>query len=121
MTNSRSLSWIDRGRWAGLLAKVTDDPLPAARPAHARPPSRPVPATAVPPTLPPPPPAKVVLSYRPFSSSSNNLEERLQALVAWIEACVPCRAAFIADDNGLPVVEHLGAEAGQIAVRRRSC
>jgi len=74
-----------------------------------------MPAIAVPPILPPPPPAKVVPSYRPFSSSSNNLEERLQALVAWIEACVPCRAAFIADDNGLPVVEHLGAEAGQIA------
>jgi len=26
-----------------------------------------------------------------------------------------CRAAFIADDNGLPVVEHLGADPGQIA------
>jgi hypothetical protein len=35
--------------------------------------------------------------------------------VTWIEACVPCRAAFIADDNGLPVVEHLGADPGQIA------
>jgi hypothetical protein len=43
------------------------------------------------------------------------LDERLQALVAWIESCVKCRAAFIADDNGLPVVEHLGAEQGHIA------
>jgi hypothetical protein len=51
----------------------------------------------------------------PFTSPSQLLEERLQALVAWIEACVPCHAAFIADDNGLPVVEHLGAAAEHIA------
>jgi hypothetical protein len=48
-------------------------------------------------------------------ASSRQLEERLQALVAWIEDCVPCRAAFIADDNGLPVVEHVEAEAGHVA------
>jgi hypothetical protein len=125
MTNSRSLSWIDRGHWAGLLAKVTEDPPPAARSVTARPPPRPGPPHAPPlPAVPlpaptiellPPPPAKVAAGYQPFSSSSRNLEERLQALVTWIEACVPCRAAFIADDNGLPVVEHLGAEPGQIA------
>lgn len=176
MTNSRSLSWIDRGRWEGLLARVTDEPAPAAR--LLRPPPRPAPAAApvikraapngpstiqiavpppaprrarsitsplpsgrarqttgplpaVPPPpplsaqpagaqpapepLPPPPAPPRPAGYRPFATSSRQLEERLQALVAWIEDCVPCRAAFIADDNGLPVVEHVGAEAGHIA------
>jgi hypothetical protein len=161
MTNSRSLSWIDRGRWAGLLAKVTDAPAgdtvprparparpaapvpaaparrtptaPPALPSAAAPPPRPMvpsipvlpppppPPSSLPPlpvavaVVPPPPPPPARPIYPDFSSASRNLEERLQALVAWIERCVPCRAAFIADDNGLPVVEHLGADAGQIA------
>jgi len=126
MTNSRALSWIDRGRWEGLLARVTDEPAPAYRPRPApramptgtRPPTEPAahngPST-LPIAVPPIPPAPPRPAYRPFVASSRQLEERLQALVAWIEACVPCRAAFIADDNGLPVVEHVGAEAGQVA------
>jgi len=165
MTNSRSLSWIDRGRWAGLLAQVTDEPPPLYRaprpaprgaPAGTLPPIRPPaaggPATiqiAVPPVprrarsntspisarprhttgplpqVPPPPPAVTAApppaasgsrpGYRPFAAPSRQLEDRLQGLVAWIEDCVPCRAAFIADDNGLPVVEHVGADAGHVA------
>lgn len=95
MTSSRSLSWIDRGRWEALLARVTDEPAPAYR----------APAPAAPPRI----------AYPPFVAPSRQLEERLQALVAWIEACAPCRAAFIADDNGLPVVEHVGAEPGHVA------
>src|SRR5215475_9878761 len=94
MTTSRPLSWIDRGHWDGLLARVTGEPAPPAAP---------------------PPPATPRLAYPPFVPSSRQLEDRLQALVAWIEDCVPCRAAFIADDNGLPVVEHVGAEAGHVA------
>ena len=121
MTNNRSLSWIDRGHWEGLLARVTDEPAPTYRPTRpaartmsglapikpAAPNGSPTLQIAVPPV---PRPA-----YRPFVASSRLLEERLQALVAWIEDCVPCRAAFIADDNGLPVVEHVGAEAGHVA------
>ncbi len=165
MTNSRSLSWIDRGRWEGLLARITDEPAPAYRPPRPAPP-RAMPAGTVPsikpaasngpatiqiavppapatprrarsntspisarprhstgplPHVPPPPAAASAAppaprpAYRPFVASSRQLEERLQALVAWIEDCVPCRAAFIADDNGLPVVEHVGAEAGHVA------
>lgn len=164
MTNSRSLSWIDRGRWEGLLARVTDEPAPAYRPPRPAPramptgtlpPIKPAASTgpstiqiAVPPAprrarsntspiaarprhttgplpdVPPPPttapaPAPATASprpaYQPFAAPSRQLEERLQALVGWIEACVPCRAAFIADDNGLPVVEHVGAEADHVA------
>ena len=155
MTNSQSLSWIDRGRWADLLAKVTEVLVPTlrspVRPPGARPSSRaasrpggprarratpPLPGVPVPPAIPrlpgvPVPPAarraggaappimpeagRPITGYPPFASPSKSLEERLQALVAWIEDCVPCHAAFIADDNGLPVVEHLGAEPGQIA------
>src|SRR4051812_34209186 len=88
MTTSRSLSWIDRGRWHGLLARVTAAP---AVPTAPRP------------------------AYPPFAPASRQLEDRLQALIAWIEDCVPCRAAFLADDNGLPVVERVGADAGHVA------
>jgi hypothetical protein len=160
MTTNRSLSWIDHGRFADLLAQVTETPRahPSPAPVPVRPaksapvkpsvtppaprvarapvaaagpvvpavpaavpiPPAPLPPAAmpVPPPLaplqmaPPPPPIK---SYPPFSSAARNLEDRLQALVAWIELCVPCHAAFIADDNGLPVVEHIGADPGQIA------
>jgi hypothetical protein len=157
MMNNQSLSWIDRGRWAGLLAKATEVLAPAPYPASAWPPLRPpasgvgsvrrprarrptppLPGVPIPPATPrlpgvpaPPgsrafpdrsplpgaPPASpgAAAGYPPFTSPSRSLEERLQALVGWIEACVPCHAAFIADDNGLPVVEHLGAEPGQIA------
>lgn len=136
MTNSRSLSWIDRGRWDSLLAAATSPgevspaaPRPARPKAAARPAAAPAPrrATSVPtsvPAVPPlpaappaalapvPPPRPV---YSPYVCVSQQLEDRLQSLVAWIESCVSCRAAFIADDNGLPVVEHLGAEQGHIA------
>jgi hypothetical protein len=77
-------------------------------PAAPEPPAPP-PAVTAPPA---PPPATV---YPAFSAPSRNLEERLQALIAWIERSVTCRAAFIADDNGLPVVEHIGADPGEIA------
>jgi hypothetical protein len=102
MMNNQSLSWIDRGRWEGLLAKATEAPAPTICLSAARP-------------APPARSARTSAGYPAFTSSSRSLAERLQALVAWIEDCVPCRAAFIADDNGLPVVEHLGAEPGQIA------
>ena len=150
--NNQSLSWIDRGRWAGLLAKATEVLAPTPRAAAAWPPLRPpasgvgaagprprarrptppLPGVPIPPAAPrlpgvpappvartltnlsPPPaaplsPARPAAGYPPFTSPSRSLEERLQALVSWIEDCVPCHAAFIADDNGLPVVEHLGA------------
>jgi hypothetical protein len=125
MTNSRSLSWIDRGRWGALLAAATQQP--QGRSVPRPPPSRPRPddvagravsvgssaaALAVADAV---LPAKVVPAYPAFTCASGQLDERLQALVSWIEQCVPCRAAFIADDNGLPVVEHLGAEQGHIA------
>jgi len=89
----------------------------ASPPAGASPFALPVPPRpgALPlPDLPPLPPARPA-GYRAFAPSSQQLEERLQALVAWIEDCVPCRAAFIADDNGLPVVEHLGTDPGHVA------
>lgn len=133
MTNNRSLSWIDRGRWAGLLASATEaiapptwrpaarPPVRPARPSRPLPPipalaprprkiTRPLPIGRALPAVPPLPAAPPA-----FTATSRNLEERLQALVTWIEHCVPCRAAFIADDNGLPVVEHIGAEPGQFA------
>ncbi|HEY0190390.1 MAG TPA: hypothetical protein VGC42_04660 [Kofleriaceae bacterium] len=91
-------------------------PSTAATPPRAKAaPVPPVPPVAAPPPLNVAPPPPAVKTYPPFASSSKSLEERLQQLVAWIEACVPCRAAFIADDNGLPVVEHVAADPGQIA------
>ncbi|MEZ4363534.1 MAG: hypothetical protein R3B48_25385 [Kofleriaceae bacterium] len=131
MTNSRSLSWIDRGRWNTLLAAATQGgpalaprgPTPA-RPAPARPaPAAPSPARETPAPEPaaaaaaPAAPAAVATprSYATYECTSTLLDDRLQALMAWIEASVPCQAAFIADDNGLPVVEHIGAEQGHVA------
>jgi hypothetical protein len=130
MTNSRSLSWIDRDRWGALLAAATQQP-PGRSAARTPPPpprarrddvaGRPVSvapgamAVAAPAPALAPAPVEVAPSYPHFTCDSGQLDERLQALVSWIEQCVPCRAAFIADDNGLPVVEHLGAEQGHIA------
>jgi hypothetical protein len=133
MTNSRSLSWIDRGKWESLLSNATQQepaaiPSRPARPAAAVAAARPVGprrTTAAPATVPAipaiPAPAAAApapaapRTFPPFSPTSDQLEDRLQALVGWIESCVTCRAAFIADDSGLPVVEHLGAEQGHIA------
>lgn len=135
MTNSRSLSWIDRGKWESLLSNATQQdpqaparssrPAAVAKPAAARPaaaqPRRAATASTVPSipsipaSLPVAPAPAVPKTYPPFTTTSEQLDERLQGLVSWIEACVPCRAAFIADDSGLPVVEHLGAEQGHIA------
>ncbi len=139
MTNSRSLSWIDRDKWGSLLSAATHpgsaagasaSPSSAARsagrpqqaaspPAAVRPVTGPLPgqrkgASMVPPVpaVAPPPPK----SFAPFAvAATQSLEERLQALVTWIEDCVSCRAAFIADDNGLPVVEHVAADPGHVA------
>lgn len=128
MTTSRSISWIDRSRWDSLLAAATkrapagSGVSVAAAPARqARPAPRPAPApSAPPPAVAAPAPAAAPLrpakpTYPPFRAESQLLDERLASLVGWIERCVPCHAAFIADDNGLPVVEHLGAEQGHIA------
>lgn len=134
MTTNRSISWIDRKRWDSLLAAATQRSSSAASAAAAaimapaplrdtRPVTRAAvaaaPAVATAPAAAPAPAPAVVapakVTYPPFHSDSSQLDERLQALVSWIESCVACRAAFIADDNGLPVVEHLGAEQGHIA------
>jgi hypothetical protein len=133
MTNPL-ISWIDRDRWASLLqGAVSDEPAPQ-RPAVAPPPSRATVPTVKAPTsvapqaktpisiapgIPPSPslPSSIAppLDVVPFAPSSNVLDTRLHELVRWIEVVTHCRAAFIADDNGLPVVEHVAAEQAQIA------
>lgn len=149
MTTSRSLSWIDRGRWESLLSAATSatkepeqtltrQPRPAGA-APVRPPARKAPPTsgqaaqaaalsqpasagvsrvpAVPPMPPQPvaPAAPVKKTYPPYASTAAHLDERLQALMSWIEANATCTAAFVADDNGLPVIEHHAAEQSHIA------
>lgn len=135
MTNSRSLSWIDRGRWESLLSAATNQSAAApetprpSRPAGAAPVRPPAPrrTSSVPPVpsvsaqpaaiavAPAPAPAPAKRTYAPYICESTHLDERLQALIAWIEANATCSAAFVADDNGLPVVEHVGAEQTHIA------
>lgn len=124
MTTNRSISWIDRSRWDVLLAAATQRaPQDPAASIMAPPARRAAPARASTPAPAAPPPVAVAVAavatarphYPPFHSDSQQLDERLQSLVSWIESCVDCRAAFIADDNGLPVVEHLGAEQSHIA------
>lgn len=154
MTTSRSLSWIDRGRWESLLSAATDtkkEPDQATltrqpRPAGAVPPARKASAAssqavalsqppgspgasagasagasrvasvpAVPPIPAPAPAAPVKKVYPPYESSGGHLDERLQSLMAWIEGNATCTAAFVADDNGLPVIEHHAAEQSHIA------
>ena len=72
----------------------------------------PVPAQPVAPAA---PAAPVKKTYPPYVSTAAHLDERLQALMSWIEANATCTAAFVADDNGLPVIEHHAAEQSYIA------
>jgi hypothetical protein len=132
---SQSLSWIDRSRWSLLLenatplgnaslrslhkgalqatdaanAKLTKSsalgrsavaqpsaPAPLkgdssqSRPAPSAPLSSRSPAAALPAAFEPP---------------KGALEERLQAFFEWVLRSVPCIAAFIADEHGLPLVQ----------------
>lgn len=156
MTTSRSLSWIDRGRWESLLSAATNtkkepeqalarQPRPAGA-APVRPPARKAPvgpssqaaALSQPagqptgqPTGQPAGPspgrvpsvpavlavaaAPVKKTYPPYESTGSHLDERLQALMSWIEHNATCTAAFVADDNGLPVIEHHAADQSHIA------
>lgn len=77
--------------------------------------------TLRPPTFPPPPAS----AFRPPSASPpalppafepphGELEERLQAFFEWVLRSVPCSAAFIADEHGLPLIQR-GAMLDYIA------
>lgn len=130
MTNPL-ISWIDRDQWASMLQGAVSDERPpkpgsasprpasiaAPAPAHA-PALAPTPISTAP-VIPPAPalPSSIAPSLEvvPFVTTSNVLDVRLHDLVRWIEVVTRCRAAFIADDNGLPVVEHVAAEQAQIA------
>ncbi len=109
---SRSLSWLDPQALAGSLARAgvgeraqdvrrraaaapgaPPRPLTAA-PATAAPP----PATAAPPPAPEPPPAE-------FAPPAGTLGERLEAFCAWLAAGTGAQGVFLADQDGLPVVD----------------
>jgi len=51
---------------------------------------------------------------RPFTPPNGSLEHRLQAFFEWVMDSVPCNAAFIADEHGLPLVQR-GALPDHIA------
>ena len=121
---SRPISWIDRADFGALLERATAEP-PARTPSIAAPPPRAhsVPAIPAVPAIPrvaavlsaPSAPPPSLAPHEPFEPSSPVLDARLHELVQWIERVTRCRVAFIADDNGLPVVEHHAAEQAQIA------
>lgn len=131
---SRPISWINRADFGALLERATAEPNASAAPSSVSPPPRAISVAAIPaaapvpkipslsapsalsragvhPSVPPP----SLAPHEPFEPSSAVLDARLHELVQWIERVTRCRAAFIADDNGLPVVEHHAAEQAQIA------
>lgn len=110
---SRSLSWIDAGRWSRLLAEAgLDEPSPptaAARwsplPAEAAPGTgveRQAPAHREPREGPPPP----VLE--------GNLDDRLRQLLFWVTRLTGAELLFISDDSGLPL-QTIGSAANWVA------
>ncbi len=136
-----SLSWIDRTRWSALLdgtgsgAGARGDnrlrpreqaplrphvPAPTTSPVVAK--SAPLAPVEAPPPAPPPPPAEArspapsaaPTPLLPFEAPPGEMEERLQAFFEWLIRAVPCTSAFIADENGLPVV-HRGAVPEHVA------
>ncbi len=130
-----SLSWIDRSSWTtwmesarpaevGPVTRKLVRAAPAASgAADAPPPTVPLPRQSVPvlsapvlsvpaPSVAVPPPSRITSSFHPPDAP---LEVRLHAVVEWIEANVSCIGAFIADDNGLPVVEHSSVDQGHMA------
>lgn len=138
-----SLSWIDRTRWSALLDGTVPstagrgDRRPPAKPrvAVASPPRVPAPHTSpvttpsapiVPVAAPPaataplpaearaPAPVPTPTPLLPFEVPIGEMEERLQAFFEWLIRAVPCTSAFIADENGLPLV-HRSATQEHIA------
>ena len=122
-----SLSWIDRSSWTTWMESsrppVEERPVTrktgrAASKVEALPPTVPLPRQgAASPSVPPPsnsvpPPSRLTSSFHPPDAP---LEVRLRAVVEWIESNVACIGAFIADDNGLPVVEHSSVDQGHMA------
>ena len=103
----RSLSWIEPGALAAALARAGVGPTASARMASPRP--RPV--TAPPPAPPPPPavaplpPAPEVAAVSPFAPPEGNLAQRLEAFCEWLSRSLACRGIFVADQDGLPIVE----------------
>lgn len=119
---SPSLSWIDRAafdrlvdratgtsapRW-GALAPRVPAPKPAAKAASMVPPALVAKIASV---VPPAPP----FALAPYTPTGDGLEANLRELVRWIEENLRSRAAFIADDHGLPVVESARAKPGHTA------
>lgn len=119
----RSLSWLEPQALAASLARAgvgRDRPAPVRRPPEApaapeplvpaagapaatlvQPASRPAalsPPTATDSQQPAAPPA-------PFTPPAGNLAERLDALCAWLAMRTGCTGVFLADRDGLPVVE----------------
>ena len=131
-----SLSWIDRSSWTTWMesarpsvevgpvtrklvrvaptAKVEEPPPTVPLPRQSVSPPRPsVPTQSAPaPLVAVPPPSRVTSTFHPPAAA---LEVRLHAVVEWIEENVSCIGAFIADDNGLPVVEHSSVDQGHMA------
>jgi len=118
-----SLSWIDRSSWSTWMESAcpTAEVGPVtsqfvrttSAPVVAPPPTVPLPRQSVPaPSVAVPPPSSVTSAFHPPNAP---LEVRLHAVVEWIESNVSCIGAFIADDNGLPVVEHSSVDQGHMA------
>lgn len=106
---SPSLSWIDRAAFGRLVDRATGTGT-AQWGALARPAIAPAPPAALAKTT-----SVAPAAFAPYASTGDGLEANLRELVRWIEANLRSRAAFIADDHGLPVVESARAQPGHTA------
>ncbi len=119
---SKRSGWVDG--FAPLSKRAQSGGIPnATAPTVPSAPIRPAPAVAVAAVETPPPPSVAPPTHRaeqqpvlprPFKAPQGSLENRLQAFFEWVMDSVPCTAAFIADEHGLPLVQR-GALPDHIA------
>ncbi len=107
---SRSLSWIDPAALSAALEKAGVKPGRGSAPAAAATkfatprPATPQPTMArVPPLI--APPSGGADPDDDFRPPAGGLEERLEALLAWVAGATGCRSIFVLDEEGLVLIE----------------
>ena len=100
----RSISWVEPHEWSNLVELLRAPPgaeAPVGRPTPL------VPARS--------PSAQRGLAPEALTGVSGTMEERVEALAAWLDASFECHAVFVTDEHGLPMLSRR-ADPEQVAV-----